>query len=308
MKQVEIGSTGITASAIVQGCMRINTMTISEIEKLVYQDLENGINFFDHADCYTDGECERLFGEVLKLHPDLRNNIKLQTKCGILTGELYYFDFSKNHILKAVDESLSRLSTDYIDFLLLHRPDALVEPEDVAAAFDILQSSGKVLHFGVSNQNPGQMELLKKYVKQPLEINQLQFSIMHTGMIDEGFSVNTKFEGSLNHDGSVLNYCRLHDCTIQAWSPFQYGFFDGPFLDNPKFPELNKKISQIAEKYQVSGDAVAIAWILRHPANMQAVIGSTNLKRLHNASKAGNITLTRKEWYEIYHAAGNFIP
>lgn len=308
MKQVNIGQSNVTASAIIQGCMRINAMSVSEIESLVYQDLEYGINFFDHADCYTNGECERLFGEVLKLHPDLREQIKLQTKCGILTGDLYYFDFSKEHILEAVEQSLTRLSTDHIDFLLLHRPDTLMEPEEVAAAFDLLHDSGKVLHFGVSNQNPSHMELLKKYVKQPLEINQLQFSIMHTGMIDEGFSVNTKFEGSIGHDGSILNYCRLHDCTIQAWSPFQYGFFEGPFLDNPKFPELNEKINQLAEKYEMTNNAIAIAWILRHPANMQAVIGSTNLKRLREASKAGNFTLTRKEWYEIYHSAGNFIP
>ncbi|WP_010632118.1 aldo/keto reductase [Sporolactobacillus vineae] len=308
MKQVAIGPEQKPASAVVQGCMRISEMTESAVEKLIDTDLENGITYFDHADCYSQGACEALFGKVLAAHPGLRDKIKLQTKCGIVHGDDYtIYNFSKEHLLETVNASLKRLQTDHLDYLLLHRPDALMEPEEVAEAFDKLYDEGKVLHFGVSNQNPYQMELLKKTVRQPLEINQLQFSIMATGMVDEGINVNTTFDGAAVRDGGILDYCRLNNVTIQAWSPFQYGFFKGVFLDNPKFPELNKKIDEIAAKYGVSNNAIAVAWILRHPAEMQIILGTTNPKRVTASAKGADITLTRNEWYEIYLAAGNKI-
>lgn len=289
--------------------MRISEMSEAAVEKLIETDLENGITFFDHADCYKNGSCEALFGRVLAKRPDLRDKITLQTKCGIVHGPEYtLYDFSKEHLLETVNASLKRLQTDHVDYLLLHRPDALVEPEEVAAAFDELHSEGKVLHFGVSNQNPYQMELLKKSVKQPLEVNQLQFSIKATGMVDAGINVNMTVDASNVRDGSILDYCRLHDVTVQAWSPFQYGFFEGVFLDNPKFPQLNKKIDEIATKYGVSNNAIAVAWILRHPAEMQVILGTTNVKRVAESAKGADITLTRPEWYEIYLAAGNKLP
>jgi predicted oxidoreductase len=229
----------------------------------------------------------------------------LQTKAGILSG---YFYFSREHILEAVDGSLQRLKTDYIDVLLLHRPDALMEPEEVAEAFTELEESGKVRHFGVSNQNPMQIELLKKYLKQDLIVNQLQLSVMHTGMIDAGLYVNMQHDSGINRDGSILDYSRLHDMTIQAWSPFQYGYFDGVFVDNEKFPELNKKLEEVAEKHGVTNSAVAVAWILRHPAEIQTIVGTMNTERLSGIAKASDIDLTRQEWYEIYQAAGNELP
>lgn len=306
LKQIEIGPEKKKAAALIQGCMRIAEMSEDAVERLIEMDLENGIDFFDHADFYAQGACEALFGKVLARRPDLRDKIKLQTKCGIVLGDGYrYFDFSRQHLLETVNASLQRLQTDHIDYLLLHRPDALMKPEEVAAVFDELHASGKVLHFGVSNQNPGQMELLKKTVRQPLEINQLQFSIMATGMIDAGLNVNMTVDGSNVRDGGILDYCRLNDVTIQAWSPFQYGFFEGVFLDNPKFPQLNKKIDEIAQKYDVSNNAIAVAWILRHPAEMQVILGTTNPKRVTASAKGAEITLTRQEWYEIYQAAGN---
>jgi predicted oxidoreductase len=203
---------------------------------------------------------------------------------------------------------LKRLRSEYVDVLLLHRPDALVEPEEVAAAFDSLQNSGKVKYFGVSNQNPMQIELLRKFVGQPMLFNQLQLSILFTGMIDAGINVNMKVDGSIDRDGSILDYCRLHDITIQPWSPFQYGFFEGVFLDNPKFPELNQKINAIASAKGVTNTAIAIAWLLRHPARMQPIIGTTTSQRVKDACQASNVTLTRQEWYEIYRAAGNKLP
>ncbi|MBN8639054.1 MAG: aldo/keto reductase [Anaerolineae bacterium] len=305
MKSVKIANCDLDASEISLGCMRISQMTNPDIVTLIHTALDAGINFFDHADIYGGGQSEAKFAEALGMTPQLRDRMILQSKAGIRKG---MFDFSKEHILAAVDGSLKRLQTDYLDVLLLHRPDALVEPEEVAEAFTILQDSGKVKYFGVSNQNPMQIELLKKFVRQPLIINQLQFSITNTGMIDAGINVNMEIDPSIDRDGSILDYCRLHDITIQPWSPFQYGFFEGVFLDNPKFPELNQKIDELAAAYGVTNTAIAIAWILRHPAHMQPIIGTTNVQRVQDICRASDITLSRQEWYEIYRAAGNKLP
>jgi len=267
--------------------------------------LEQGANFFDHADIYGAGSCEEIFAEAIHMNADVREKIILQSKCGIRKG---MFDFSKEHILESVDNSLKRLNTDYLDILLLHRPDTLVEPEEVAEAFDILESAGKVRHFGVSNQNPMQIQLLQKFVKQPIVANQLQLSITNSTMISSGFNVNMENDAAVNRDGGILDFCRLHDITIQPWSPFQYGFFEGVFLDNEKFPELNQKINEIAEKYSVSNTTIAIAWLLRHPAKMQPVIGTMNETRLKDCIKASDIHLSRQEWYDIFRAAGNILP
>lgn len=306
MKSINIGKGKITnASEISLGCMRINELSVSEANKLINTALEEEINFFDHADIYGGGKCEEIFAEAVDMKPSIREKFIIQSKCGIRNG---YYDFSKEHILNAVDGSLKRLKTEYLDVLLLHRPDALMEPEEVAEAFDVLSTSGKVKYFGVSNQNPMQIELLSKYLNQKLIINQLQFGVMHTGMVDAGINVNMTNAPSVDHDGSILDYCRLNDITIQPWSPFQYGFFEGVFLDNDKFPELNKKINEIAEKKGVTNTTIAISWILRHPAKMQPIVGTTNANRLKDIAKASQVELTRQEWYEIYRAAGNKLP
>jgi predicted oxidoreductase len=285
--------------------MRISDLSHQEISTLIHTALDEGINFFDHADVYGGGKSEEKFSEALDMKPALRDRMILQTKVGIRKD---CFDFSKEHLLEAVDGSLKRLRTDYLDVVLLHRPDALVEPEEVAEAFTILQNNGKVKHFGVSNQNPMQIELLTRFVKQKIVFNQLQLSITNTGMIDAGINVNMKIDSSINRDGSILDYCRLKDIIIQPWSPFQYGFFDGAFLDNEKFPELNQKINAIAAAKGVTNTAIAIAWILRHPAHMQPIVGTTNPRRLKDICKASEVTLSRQEWYEIYLAAGNKLP
>ncbi|HSM71941.1 MAG TPA: aldo/keto reductase [Anaerolineales bacterium] len=305
MKYIKISNIDMNASEISLGCMRIADLTNQEISTLIHTAMDEGINFFDHADVYADGQCEEKFSAALGINADLREKMILQTKVGIRQGS---FDFSKEHILKAVDGSLKRLRTDYVDVLLLHRPDALVEPEEVAEAFTILETSGKVKYFGVSNQNPMQIELLTKFVKQRIHFNQLQLSIMHTGMIDAGLNVNMQIGHSINRDGSILDYCRLKDIIVQPWSPFQYGFFEGVFLDNPKFPELNQTIDSVAEERGVTNTAIAIAWLLRHPARMQPILGTTNPQRVQDACKASGIRLTRQEWYGIYLAAGNKLP
>jgi len=305
MNKVKIAKCDLEASEISLGCMRIADLTNQEIATLIHTALDEGINFFDHADIYGGGQSESKFAEALNMTSSLREKMILQSKCGIRQGS---FDFSKDYILEAVDGILKRLQTDHLDVLLLHRPDALVEPEEVAEAFTILQDSGKVRYFGVSNQNPMQIELLTKFVKQPLIINQLQLSITNTGMMDAGINVNMKIDPSINRDGSILDYCRLKEITIQPWSPFQYGFFEGAFLDNDKFPELNQKINEIASSRGVTNTAIAIAWLLRHPAHMQPIVGTTNPGRVRDICKASDVKLTRQEWYAIYLAAGNKLP
>ncbi|MBC7320530.1 aldo/keto reductase [bacterium] len=305
MKYIDLGGEKIKASEIALGCMRIANKPIKEVQELINTALEEGINFFDHADIYGGGKSEEIFAEAIGMNPSLREKVIIQTKCGIRRG---YYDFSKEHILESVDGSLKRLKTDYIDILLLHRPDTLMEPEEVAEAFSILHTSGKVRNFGVSNFHPLQIELLSKYLSQRIIINQLQLSIAHTGMIDFGFNVNMKTDQAINRDGSILEYCRLKNITIQAWSPFQYGFFEGTFIGSPKFAELNKKLEEIAKEKGVPSIAIPIAWILRHPAKIQPIVGTTNPARLKDICKASEITLTREEWYELYRSAGNKLP
>ncbi|MBC2063116.1 aldo/keto reductase [Listeria marthii] len=305
MKHITIGNSALTASEISLGCMRMADLSKEDANKVINTALENGIDFFDHADIYGGGKSEEVFADAIDMNATIREKMILQSKCGIRQG---FFDFSKEHIISSVEGSLKRLKTDYLDTLLLHRPDTLFEPEEVAAAFTELEKSGKVRHFGVSNQNPGQIELLKKYVDQELIANQLQFSIMHTGMIDTGFNVNMTIDPSLDRDGGILEYSRLNNMTIQAWSPFQFGFFEGVFLDNDKFPELNKTIDKIAADKGVTNSAIAVAWIQRHPASFQTVVGTMNPGRIADIAKASDVTLSREEWYEIYRAAGNQLP
>ena len=305
MKKINIASGKISVSEIGLGCMRINSLSKKDASTLINSAIEEGINFFDHADIYGAGKSEEVFADAIDMKSSIREKIIIQTKCGIRDG---YFDFSKEHILNSVDGSLKRLNTDYIDILLLHRPDTLMDPEEVAEAFSSLHNTGKVKFFGVCNQNPMQIELLNKYLNNKIIINQLQFSITNTGMIDSGLNVNMEIDPSIDRDGGVLEYCRLKDIAIQAWSPFQYGFFEGVFLNNDKFPELNNKINEIAATKGVTNMAIAIAWILRHPAKIQPLVGTTNQKRLVDICKASQVELTRQEWYEIYRAAGNKLP
>ncbi len=290
---------------IVHGCMRLHSLPPKEAARLLETSTALGINFFDHADIYGRGKSEEVFGKALKKANLLREEVVIQTKCGIRPG---FYDFSKKHILNSVEGSLKRLGTDYIDILLLHRPDTLMEPDEVAAAFDKLQGEGKVRYFGVSNHNPLQMELLGRSAKQKLAFNQLQFGPVHTSMVDAGINVNLINAGAVNRDGGVLEYCRLRGITIQAWSPFQHGFIEGVFFANPQFAALNEKLEEIASAKEVSKEAIVTAWIMRHPAGIQPIVGTTNPLRLKKISQAYLVELTRREWYEIYLAAGNELP
>ena len=304
MKTIRIGDS-MNASAVSLGCMRMSRLDDKQVDAIMGTALENGINYFDHADIYGGGNAERVFGKYLSRNASLRDKIYIQTKCAIHDGQ---YDFSKEHIISSVEGSLSRLGVDHVDALLLHRPDTLMEPDEVAEAFDILQSSGKVLNFGVSNHNPWQIKLLETSVKQPLKINQLQFSPTEAGMITSGMNVNMKNAESVVHDGGVLEYSRINKITIQTWSPFQHGFFDGTYIDNDDFSELNAKLEHVGEKYGLTKTGAAAAWILRHPANMQLIAGTMNPERLKEICKAADVTLTRSEWYDIYCSAGHCLP
>ncbi|MBD5823813.1 aldo/keto reductase [Lactococcus petauri] len=303
MKKIQIAD--MQASQIILGCMRIIEPGKNPV-KVIETAYENGINFFDHADIYGAGQCETVFAEALAQTSIRREDIYLQSKCAIRPG--IAFDFSKEHIIQSVEGSLQRLQTDYLDTMLLHRPDTLMEPEEVAEAFYELEKSGKVRYFGVSNQNPMQVELLKTAVKQPLLFNQLQFGLKHTEMVDAGLNVNIPNQASHMQDGSVLEYSRINKMTIQAWSPFQHGYFDGPFVGNDKFPELNKKLEEYAEKYNLTPSGIAIAWINRHPARMQTIIGTMTERRIKEVTNASDLVLSREEWYDLYMAAGNILP
>lgn len=291
----------LTVSRIGFGCMRIGELSVDEVEKLIECAFEQGINFFDHADIYANGNSEKLFGEVLKRHPEWRSKMIIQTKCGIRTCEhTNYYDFSKEHILNSVEGSLKRLNTDYLDVLLLHRPDTLMDPKEIAEAFNELQDSGKVKYFGVSNMNPMQMELLQKHMCQRIMFNQLNFNPIKTGMLSNTLFTNRIEKEAIDHDGAVLDYCRLHDITIQPWSIMQISSKEGTYLNHPNYKELNDLLDEYAQKYKVSKTAIIMAWILRHPAKMQPLFGSTNIHHIKEMCEGINVELSKPEWYSIY--------
>ncbi|WEV72495.1 aldo/keto reductase [Bifidobacterium sp. ESL0790] len=312
MKYSELGTSGVMASRVAQGVMRLHEKSADEAREIVKTALDGGINFFDTADCYTAGASSRRLGQALQDLEADRSKIYVQTKFGIYrnpeSDQITRYDFSKKHLLEALDSELRNLQTDYVDFVLLHRPDTLVDLDELAEAFNELQSSGKVRHFGVSNVNPMQVEMLQSAVGQKLEVNQLQFGLGHTGMVQQEIHVNMTDAPSVDHDGGLISYSRLRHMTIQAWSPFQFGFFEGVFIDNPKFPELNATLQRIADKYGVTKNAIAVAWILRHPANMQVLLGSMTPSRIEEMMAGTDVRITAQEWYDLYMAAGNDLP
>lgn len=306
MKYMKIAQTDLEVSRLALGCMRLSSRSLQEAEQLIGTALNLGINFFDHADIYGGGECERLFGQVLAKHPEWREKMVLQSKCGIVPGVAY--DLSREHILAKVKESLANLQTDHLDVLLLHRPDALMDPREVARAFDECYAQGWVRYFGVSNMNPRQIELIGKYSAHPLVINQLQFNLVNSGMIDTGINVNMKNAASLDHDDSVLDYCYYHEMTIQPWSILQASWEEGSFIDHPDYAKLNQSLEEMGQRYGLSKAAMSVAWILRHPAMMQPIAGTTSVTHLQELAKACDVTVSREDWYQLYMASGKTLP
>ncbi|RMC51857.1 aldo/keto reductase family oxidoreductase [Lactobacillus sp. ESL0225] len=313
MKQIKIGNTEFSSSALALGIMRMNKLNIDSAVKTLETAHDVGINYIDSADVYGHGKSETVFGNALKNSSLKREDFYIQSKTGIyeeptLNYKTTRYDFSKKYIIKSVDGILSRMQIDYLDSLLLHRPDALMDPAEVGAAFDELQQDGKVRHFGVSNFNPRQVDLLQAGISQKLLINQLQFSIMHTGPIDFNIHTNMTDNRSIDHDRGIFDYSRLHQMTIQAWSPFQYGQIEGNFIGNSKFPQVNDTLEKLAKLKGCSKNAIAAAWILRYPANIQVIIGTMTPEHIIDSAKGADIELSAQEWYDLYLAAGNDLP
>lgn len=307
MKQIDLGATDLKVPAIAVGCARMGLIEVSQAARHIANALEQGVNYFDNADIYSDGKgsSERVFGQAWKELGIDRSELLIQSKCGIVPGVMY--DLSKEYIIRSVEASLKRLQTDYLDTLVLHRPDMLMEPEEVAAAFDELEQAGKVRYFGVSNMSPMQIELLKKCVRQPIVADQMQLSAAHCPMIRSSMEVNMLTDGAVDRDGGILDYCSVKDITVQAWSPLKR-VGRGMFLQDEEFAPLNQVLNEIGETYGITPAAAAIAWLLRHPAGIQVLAGTTNLQHFNEICKAADIRLTRQEWYRIYLAAGNILP
>ena len=308
MKYCTLG--GRDVSRVVMGCMRIADKSLEDTEKVIVQAMQSGVNMFDLADVYGGGNSEKIFGVAMRDLEIPRKDFVLQTKCGIRKdgeGRIVRFDFSKEYILSSVEGSLKRLNTEYIDVLLLHRPDTLVEPDEVAEAFAKLRGSGKVRAFGVSNFSAGQMRLFESAGIE-MVANQMQFSLCHTAMVDSGFNVNMYKDESVTRAGDVLEHCRVKGIALQAWSPLQYGFFEGVFVGNEKFPKINKALEELAEKYSVQPSAIALAWVLRHPAFKQVITGTTSPERMRDLCAAADVELTREEWYSLYLSTGKILP
>lgn len=306
MQYQKIHETSLEASRIIMGCMHLSELNKKDAHTLIATALDCGINYFDHANMYDDGKCEERFAEAAGMKDDLREKVIIQSKVGIRHG---CYDFSRAYMIKEVEGSLKRLKTSYLDVLLLHRPDTLMEPEEIAEAFDYFHNKGMVRYFGVSNQHPLQMKLIQRYVKQKLIVNQLQLSMTFAPMLDAGLNVNMKTDQSTDRNGYIMEYCRLHDITIQAWSPYQYGHMEGVYIgDRKKFPALNKEIDKVAEKYGIKPEGVVTAWISRHPAKIQAVIGTTKPARMKECAAGADVRIDREEWYSLYRAAGQEVP
>ena len=308
MKYYMMKNTDLEVSALALGTMRIPDKGIDAAEKLIHTALDLGINFIDEADIYGGGTSEEMLGDIFDRNPGLRDKVILQSKAGIVFRNGHRYDMSKSYIVPAVEDSLRRLRTDHLDILLLHRPDALMDPAEVAEAFDELHKAGKVRYFGVSNQNASQMRLLSKYMHMPIVADQLQFSLLHSGLVDQGIFVNMIDSEATDRDGGTLNYCMLEDIRIQSWSPLQASGWTGTFIDNPKYAKTNEILADLADKYGVSKTAVALAWILRHPAGMQPILGTTSVEHLTESCDATNFTLTNQEWYGLYLAEGRPLP
>lgn len=310
MEKFKMPNTDLIVSKMGLGCMRIASKSDEELDELIRTALDEGINFFDHADIYGHSQCEKKFGDVLKRHPEWRQEMVIQTKCDIVPkyegGQRY--DTSREHILDAVHKSLEKLQCGYIDILLLHRPDALMDPVETAQTFKELKDEGLVHYFGVSNHSAGAIARLQKELDFPLVVNQMQLSIVHSYLLDAGFGINMAEPQSLLHDDGVLNWCLAHDMTVQTWCPLQASWEDGTFIGNPKYPKLNEILENLAEKYHVTRAAIALAWILRIPGAVMPIIGTTSPGHLKESIAALDVHLSRQEWYDLYAAQGKLLP
>lgn len=299
------------SSPIIQGLMRLRGLSVDDLYNLIKYDLDHGINFFDISDIYNDGESEKLLGEVLKLHPELREKMFIQTKCGIVKDrehDITYFDLSYDHILESVDASLERMNLKYIDSLLLHRPDIFFDAEQVARAFATLSQQGKVLSFGVSNFPHEALKYLKDHTNIPITTNQLQLGLGHLDLVREVLNLNMNNEEGTEHTGELFFYMKRYNITLQCWSPYQVGFFGGSIFTDPSMKELNDYMQELANKYKVSKCAIATSFLLTLGNGIQVITGSTNVSHVQESIDGTKVKLTKPEWYTLYRKSGNLLP
>ena len=310
MKYRQIPNTDLQVSTIALGCYRLYKKTQDEAQEIIQTAIDQGINFFDNADVYGAGKSEEYLGIFIKNHPELRKQMIIQTKCDITPGGCpgKTYDTSKEYIFQCVEKALKRLNTDYLDILLLHRPDAIMDPMEVAETFEELHQKGLVRYFGVSNHTSLQIEVLQKYLDLPIIVNQIELSLVHTCALDSRIFTNDFNEYAIVRDSQILDYCMLKDITIQAWSPMLASWTEGTFLDNERYPKLNKMLEDKAKKYNVKKNAIAIAWILRHPYHIQPIVGTMSPTHLKEICQATNIDLTRQDWYDLYLSEEKPLP
>lgn len=326
MKKMPLADRGITTSRLVLGCMSfgggwksnepITEEVILEAERAVDAALSIGINMFDHANIYARGKAEATFGEVLKRRPGLREKIIIQSKCGIRFAEGSIpgrYDFSKDHILKEVDGILKRLGIEHLDILLLHRPDPLMDPEEVAEAFGRLKSSGKVRYFGVSNMNAAQIRFLQQALPDKIAVNQIELSLAHLDFLDEGVHVNQKAGTSVHFSEGLLEFCQMERIQIQAWGPLAQGRFSGRAIQDE--PEHIRKTAELVRKMaaekETTPEAIVLGWLMKHPAMIQPIIGTIRPERIKACADAERQSqlMTREEWYSLYVSArGKALP
>ena len=326
MEQLTLPHTDLKTSRLIAGCMGLGggwapeTLLNAEHEKqardFIDTALELGINFFDHANIYARGRAEDVFGRILKERPSLRGQIILQSKVGIRwandpAGTPQRFDFSYEHIIEATEAILRRLQTDRLDILLLHRPDVLVEGEEVARAFARLKQDGKVSHFGVSNQNRFMMDYLQHFLPDPLIANQLEMNLLHSGFAEAAISFNQTAPAYPDGWEGVVEYCRLNGVGLQAWSPLARGVLTGGDLKEKSAATKSTAglVKELANAHQVSGEAIVLAWLLRHPAKIQPVLGTSRSDRLRACAESVKVKLSREEWYRLFETArGKSMP
>jgi len=317
MRSYRIPRTDLDVSRIAFGCDRlgrdgvpadaVTADDISQAVRIVNVAHEQGITLFDTADVYGLGQSEALLGHALKESPGLRNRVAIQSKCGVQSGLAY------TAILGAVAGSLQRLGTDYLDILLLHSHDPLMEPQEVAKALDELKRSGKVRHFGVSNHTITRIEILKKYVRQPLVVNQIQLGLAHPDLLDEAYFNGAGFQLVGPYTGIAgLDYCRLNDMQVQAYSPLRgksvFGTAEllGPPTDAPpELKEVARKLHEMAAQKGTTPAPLALAWLLGHPGHILPIIGAKRTEHIVECCAADKVVLSREEWIALFWSAMN---
>ncbi|WP_045729541.1 aldo/keto reductase [Pseudarthrobacter chlorophenolicus] len=289
---------------------------VDEAAAAVQAALDAGITLFDHADIYRSGKSEAVFGEVLASTPGLRGRIRLQTKCGIRLNERglqTHYDLSRNAILERVNGSLERLRTDYVDVLLLHRPDPLADPAEVASAVGQLMAEGKVRQLGVSNMSAAQIEVLQDRLETPVVANQLEMSLLKRAWLESQVLVNHAEHLDYSFPHGTLEYCTRNNITLQAYGSLARGLYTGAELESPASPEAAtaELVAALAAEQGTSGESVLLGWLMKHPAGIAPVIGTVNPGRIRACGDAARVAkaLTRADWYRLWVAArGSNIP